>query len=130
MKKVFILALLMTVLSAAVFAEKVTVTAVEGKVTVLSGSEWVAVKEGMVLDLEDSINTGLNSFVAFDNGVSVKPMRKGKLADLAAKAADKSTLVLGSSLTKESIKTLAAVNKASDGAGRASEAKEDLDWDE
>ncbi|MCQ2596717.1 MAG: hypothetical protein MJ181_02625 [Treponema sp.] len=128
MKKSLLVAALVAVVSMSAFAEKLTVSYVEGKVTVLTGDEWISVSEGMVLDTEDSINTGLNAAVAFDNGDSIKPMRKGKICDLVK--ASSGSMVLGSKLTKESMKTLAAANKTADGAGRASEAKEDLDWDE
>ena len=130
MKKVLIFAALVSVMCASIFAEKLTVSAVEGKVTVLSGNEWVTVSEGMVLDTDASINTALNSSVSFDNGVTIKPMKKGKLSELVERSASKTALIMGSSLTKESIKNLASVAKTSSDTGRASEAKEDLDWDE
>ena len=130
MKKVLIFAALVSVMCASIFAEKLTVSAVEGKVTVLSGNEWVTVSEGMVLDTDTSINTALNSSVSFDNGVTIKPMKKGKLSELVERSASKTALIMGSSLTKESIKNLASVAKTSSDTGRASEAKEDLDWDE
>ncbi|MCQ2572991.1 MAG: hypothetical protein MJ182_03755 [Treponema sp.] len=130
MKKVLVLAALVSVICGSAFADKVKVSSVEGKVTVLSGNEWVSVSEGMTLDTEDAINTGLNASVVFDNGVSIKPMRKGKISELTTRSSSQATLVLGSSLTKESMKNLAAVAKDSSTSGRASEAKEDLDWDE
>ncbi len=129
MKKSIVFIALVTLLCGAAFAEKYRVTSVEGKVTVLSGTEWVSVSEGMLLDSEDTLNTGLNASVAFENGVSIKPMKKGKIGDLVSRATAQSTMVLGSKLTKDSIKTLAAADKAST-TGRASEAKEDLEWDE
>lgn len=130
MKKVLFVAALFSLFCVSAFAEKVKVESVEGKVTFQNGNEWVSVKEGMTLDTEDAINVGLNASVKFDNGLFIKPMKKGKIADLATSSVNQNTIVLGSSLTRDSIKTLAAANKVSSTTGRASEAKEDIDWDE
>lgn len=130
MKRVCVLLIFSFLVSAFAFAEKLQVSYVEGKVSFQSGNEWISVSEGMLLDTADFINVGLNASVAFDNGQSIRPMKKGKIEDLLNKITAKDTMVLGSNLTKDSIMTLAAVYKADSKVGRASEAKEDLDWDE
>lgn len=127
MKKAVLLFTVVSLFCVSVFAEKLTVSVCEGKVTFLSGDNWLNVKEGIVLDTENLISTGLNASVVFDNGLSIKPMKKGKIADLIE--AEQFGFILGSNLTKESIKELVAVDRT-DKLGRASEAKEDLDWDE
>jgi len=130
MKKVLFVAVLVSVCCASIFAEKIKVETVEGKVTYQNGNEWISVKEGMLLDTEDSVNVGLNASIKFDNGLYIKPMKKGKIAELTARNVDQNSFILGSSLTRDSIKALAVADKKSLTAGRASEAKEDLDWDE
>lgn len=130
MKKLLFVTALVSLFCTSVFAEKIKVQTVEGKVTFQNGNEWVSVKEGMILDTEDSINVGLNASIKFDNDLFIKPMKKGKIAELVVRSGNRDTIILGSSLTRESIKTLASADKASSAAGRASEAKEDLDWDE
>lgn len=139
MKKFFAVLLVISAAAFSVYAEKkasAKVVSVSGSVTYeASPDTWADVKPGMEILADSTINTGLNSSVTFTfegKDVTVKPMKKGRVSDFAANSATKSGVKLGSRVTSKDIasaseKSSKAVVTAS---SRASEAKEDLDWDE
>lgn len=138
MKKIITLLTICLAFSCALFAEKkasYSVSSVTGKVTYeVSNGEWADVKAGMSLDVDANVNVGLNStLVVTLDGVdyAIKPMKKGKLAELAA-ANSKGGVKVGSKITKSDI--AAASTKTSKGAAtassRASEAKADVLWED
>lgn|SRR5574344_498740 len=139
-KKWFVFLLVAAVAVAGVFAEKKAqykVKSVTGKVTYeVSNDEWAPVTVGMFLDEGATVSTGLNStlVVVLDGSTTtIKPMKKGKLGELIALASTKGSVKVGSKVTKSDITddnektTTKGVSTAS---SRASEAKEDVEWDE
>lgn len=138
-KKMCVLLLVAAAVVSSVFAEKKAqykVESVTGKVTYeASANEWAPVTNGMMLEEGTMVNTGLNStlVVVLDGAkTTIKPMKKGKLGELVALASKKGTVKVGSQITKSDVtdddtKTTKGVATA---ASRASEAKEDVEWDE
>jgi len=138
MKKFITLLVICLTFGCALFAEKkasYTVTSLTGKVTYeVSNGEWADVKAGMSLDTDANINVGLNSTLVVSlDGVSysIKPMKKGKLIELAS-ANVKGGVKVGSKITKSDI--AAASTRTTKGAAtassRASEAKADVLWED
>lgn len=138
MKKVFCLALFILAAASCFCAERMQykVKSVTGKVTYeIANEEWAPVTNGMELEEGTVVKTGLNStLIVVLNGKSttIKPMKKGKLVELISLASAKGEVKIGSKVNKEEIaaeskKSTTAVSTAS---SRASEAKEELDWDE
>jgi len=138
MKKVFAFLIVLMVICSASFADKKAGYKVEsfvGKVSYeVSNGEWADIKQGMILDLDANVSTGLNSTltVTLDGKeITIKPMKKGKIGELIAMSTTKSSIKIGSTITQNDIaaasKTTKAVVTAS---SRASEAKADVEWDE
>lgn len=123
---------------ACLFAENATykVKSVSGNVTYeVSNNKWAPVTSDMELEEGAVINTGLNStLVVMQNGktIKIKPMKKGKLSELVALSSSKKDIKIGSKVTKEEIAAEATSSKSgvSTASSRASEAKEELDWEE
>ncbi len=137
MKKVLVFLTVLLALGFAAFAEKKAgykVASVTGKVTYeVANGQWADVKVGMTLEESANVNVGLNSTLKLsldDDSFSIKPMKKGKIADLISGTA-KTGVKVGSKLTKSDI--AAASTKTSKGAStassRASEAKADVEWE-
>lgn len=127
-KLLFILSLFL--ISSTIFCESYKVTEVIGFVNYESNNALVQIENGQILDDNTYIWTGLNSFLTLETDKDIfviKPMKKGYLRDFCVKK-DKNNLILGSTLTKESIKNLKS-DKYSKELGRASEAREDLEWE-
>ena len=119
------------------FAAGYKVESFTGKVQVESApGKWVAVEEGQELAASAVIQTGVNSslVLTLDGAkINIKAMQKGTIESLAAVAGSgNSGIKKGSSLKNNSVaagseKTSKSVVTAS---SRASEAKEDFEWDE
>lgn len=125
----FILALTFTGI---VFATDYTVKSVVGKVTV----NGCPVEVGQVFQDEDLLNVGVQSSVELIVGnqhLTINPMSKGTVKELWTKAhpskggLKKQTIAKASHIAPPSEGTRKGVATA---ASRASEAKEDFDWDE
>ena len=115
------------------FAEKrsgYTVASITGKVTYeVSNGEWAEVKAGMTLDTDANVNVGLNSTLVVEmdgTKYTIKPMKKGTVEKLTSDVLA-SHKITKSNVAPASVKSKKAVITA---ASRASDAMEDLDWDE
>ncbi|WP_407397524.1 hypothetical protein [Treponema sp.] len=135
MRKSFI-KLIMLCFGVIAFADAYTVKSVDGKVTYEDNKgHSIDVKTGMQIESDWEVSTGLNSaLVVTKDGkdFTVKPMKKGKLSDLASSSSVKTGVKIGSKVTKKDIaraagKTTKGVSTAS---SRASEAKADVEWEE
>lgn len=136
-KKLVVLAALSLLFAAAVFAEGgYIVQSVTGKVQYeVSPDTWKDVEVGMELSGSTVINTGLNSKLVLKNGdltVTFKPMQKGTVDKLvASNNAGKNGVKKGAAVSKSNVDQTTGSKKAVQTASsRASEAKEDLDWEE
>ena len=119
------------------FAAGYKVESFTGKVTYESApGKWTAVEEGQELAASTVVQTGVNSSLVLSSDgskVNIKAMQKGTIESLAAVAGSgNSGIKKGSSLKNNSVaagseKTSKSVVTAS---SRASEAKEDFEWDE
>ena len=140
MKKIFAALAILLVAATALFADKRATMKVEslvGKVTYeVSYGEWAELKAGMVIDADSVINTGLNSTltVLLSDGrtVNVKPMKKGKITEIASLSNNQLGVKIGSKITSSDLSdALESSKKAIQTASsRASEAKEDVEWEE
>lgn len=130
MKKLLFVILFM--LSFSLFADEYVVKSVVGKVTV----NGCPVEVGQVFQDMDLLNVGVQSnveLVVGDQHLIIKAMSKGTVKDLWIKAhpfkggLKKQTIVKASNIAPPVESTRKGVATA---ASRASEAKEDFDWDE
>lgn len=134
MKKI-ILILTMIFSTAFVFATSFKVESVDGKVTYQSApNEWKTLENGQELSSSSVIQTSINStLVVSENGskYTIKAMQKGSienLIELSTKGGiKKGTIVKNSAVKSDTNKTSKSVVTAS---SRASEAKEDFEWEE
>ena len=135
MKKLGIILILM-IECCSLFATSYKVESVEGKVIYqLSPTEWENIENGQELNSSTIIQTNVNStLVVSVDGLkfTIKSMQKGSIEKLVELATSKNGIKKGSSLkssnvAKDSSKTSKSVVTAS---SRASEAKEDFEWDE
>lgn len=131
MKKKIILAFLI-LFAGLLFAKDFTIVGVTGKVLYESSpNTWIEVSKGDILDSSSIISVGLNSkaVVKDEEGktYSIKPMQKGRIENLISSVA-KGKL----NVTKGEVANYVTVKSKgiSTASSRASEAKEDLDWDE
>lgn len=138
MKRIITLLTVCMAFGFALFAEKkvsFTVTSFTGKVTYeVSNGVWADVKSGMTLENDANVNVGLNSTLTVTSeGVdySIKPMKKGKLSELAS-ANLKGGVKVGSKITKSDIAeaSLKTTKGAATASSRASEAKADVLWED
>jgi len=121
----------------ALFAAGYKVESFTGKVTYESApGKWTAVEAGQELAASTVIQTGVNSSLSLSSEgskISIKAMQKGTIESLTSVASSGSTgIKKGSSLKNSAVaadssKTSKSVVTAS---SRASEAKEDYEWDE
>ena len=105
-----------------------------GKVTYESApGKWTAVKVGQELPLSTVIQTSVNSNLVLSNDgakVTGKAMQKGTVESLTSVAAN-SGIKKGNALSDSSIAASTESSKSVvTASSRASEAKEDLEWDE
>ena len=119
------------------FAAGYKVESFAGKVQVeIAPGKWVAVEEGQELAASAVIQTGVNSslVLTLDGAkINIKAMQKGTIESLTAVAATgNGGIKKGSSLKSAGV--AAGSNKTSKSvvtaSSRASEAKEDYQWDE
>jgi len=133
-KKSILVAVLSIFMAASIFAAGTyKVKTVTGKVTYeATPGNWKNVTVGMELSAATVINTSLNSSVVVttgDNDVTIKAMQKGTLDSLTgstsgvAKAKGLKASSVAGEVSGKSKGTATA-------SSRASEAKEDVDWDE
>ena len=133
-----LLVILMSLLSVCAFAaDSFKVEAVTGKVQYESApGTWKTVTVGQELSSSTVVNTSLNSNLVLSSGsskVTIKAMQKGSISSLSGvAAAGNSGIKKGAVLNVSSVG--ADVNGTSKSvvtaSSRASEAKEDIDWDE
>lgn len=119
------------------FAESYTVKSVVGIAKIQTGSDkWSELYEGRKVESSDVVTTGLNSilFITDVSGkdIKIKANQRGSVEVLA-----KSALYPAAGIKKAKINNVSvagAVSEKSKGvstaSSRASEAKEDIDWDE
>lgn len=137
MKKGLLFVVFAVFMTLSVFAaNNYKVETVTGKVTYeATPGNWKDVTVGQELTDSTVINTGLNSSLVISlNGtqITIKAMQKGALDGLASAAGGKKGLKKGPAVAKDT--TADASNGSQKGvvtaSSRASEAKEDIDWDE
>ena len=138
-KKYLITGLLAVFAAALVFAAgngSYKVQSVVGKVQYESApGTWKTVEKGQSLAPSAVINTGLNSKLVLamdDKTITIKPMQKGTIEKLALAAdSGKGSLSKDTEITKASVSDdVTATKGVATASSRASEAKEDVDWDE
>lgn len=135
MKKLGIIFILM-IGCFSLFATSYKVESVEGKVIYqLSPTEWKNIENGQELNSSTVIQTNVNSILVVSvDGLkfTIKSMQKGSIGKLVELATSKKGITKGSYLKSSDVvenlsKTSKSVVTAS---SRASEAKEDFEWDE
>ena len=135
-KKSIVLVVLAFFMSVSMFAAgSYKVVSVTGKVTFEAAPEtWKNVSVGQELSASTVLNTSLNSsvVVALDNGkeITIKAMQKGSIDSLVGLASNKglkSSKIRTSTIADDVEGTTKGTATAS---SRASDAKEDLDWDD
>lgn len=115
------------------FAESYTVKSVKGKAQFeVSPSKFEDVKVGQILSDTTVVNTGINSTIVItlnDKEFAIKPMQKGTVENV--KEGKKTGLSKGKKAETSHVAEAEEVNKAavSTASSRASEAKEDYEWD-
>ena len=134
--KVLVCAAFAMFVASSLFAAGYKVESFTGKVTYESApGKWVAVEAGQELPASTVIQTGVNStlVLSLDGAkINIKAMQKGTIESLASVASSgTSGIKKGSSLKSSGV---AADTKSSKSvvtaSSRASEAKEDYEWDE
>lgn len=130
MKKLFLIAVLSLFTAFNLLAADYKVLETTGTVTYQKEpGSWSNVTKGQVLTAETVINIGLNSTAKIAYGrfvINLKPMRKGTVEQLTADVFAKHKITK-SNVAPASMKSTKAVITA---ASRASEARDDLVWDE
>ena len=136
--KKIILALVLAAVSVFAFAESgYKVTTVTGKVQFEAApGAWKDISKGDILSPSTVINTGLNSklVLTMDNDtITIKPMQKGTIEKLlqtsgVVKSGAKGKLNVAKAETADD--EVVKSKGISTASSRASEAKEDLEWDE
>ena len=135
-KKSIVLVVLAFFMSVSMFAAgSYKVVSVTGKVTFEAAPEtWKNVSVGQELSASTVLNTSLNSsvVVALDDGIeiTIKAMQKGSIDSLVGLASNKglkSSKIRTSTIADDVEGTTKGTATAS---SRASDAKEDLDWDD
>lgn len=134
-KKGLILAVLAVLMTGSLFAANYVVESVTGKVTYeATPGSWKDVTVGQELSDSTVINTGLNSTLVISvsgTKVTIKAMQKGTLDSLASAAGGAKGLKKGPAVAKDTTADATTTQKGVvTASSRASEAKEDLDWDE
>lgn len=137
--KKYLTAVILAVLSmAAVFAEAgYKVKSVIGKVQYEAApGTWKSVKKGQELSPSTVVNTGLDSkliLVFGDKTITIKQMQKGTIEKLAlVLESGKDGIKKGVAVTKNNVNGDAdgSTKGVATASSRASDAKEDLDWEE
>ena len=135
--KILVCAAFTMFVASSLFAAGYKVESFTGKVTYESApGKWTAVTEGQELSASTVIQTGVNSTLVLsmdDAKINIKAMQKGTIESLSSVAAagnggiKKGSSLKNSAVAADSKKTSKSVVTAS---SRASEAKEDFDWEE
>ena len=135
--KVLVCAAFAMFVASSLFAASYKVESFTGKVTYESApGKWVAVEAGQELPASTVIQTGVNStlVLSLDGAkINIKAMQKGTIESLTAVASTgnsgikKGSALKNSAVAADTSKTSKSVVTAS---SRASEAKEDYDWEE
>lgn len=136
-KKSIVLVVLAFFMSVSMFAAgNYKVVSVTGKVTFESAPEtWKNVAVGQELSASTVLNTSLNSSVviALDDGkeITIKAMQKGTVDSLVGLASNKGLKKSGGIKSSSLDDDIEGRSKGTATASsRASDAKEDLDWDD
>ncbi len=135
-KKSIVLVVLAFFMSVSMFAAgSYKVVSVTGKVTFEAAPEtWKNVAVGQELSASTVLNTSLNSsvVVALDDGkeVTIKAMQKGTLDKLVGAASNKGLSKGGFKTTSVADDVEGTTKGIATASSRASDAKEDLDWDD
>ena len=136
-KKSIVLVVLAFFMSVSMFAAgSYKVVSVTGKVTFEAAPEtWKNVTVGQELSASTVLNTSLNSSVviALDDGkeVTIKAMQKGTIDSLVGVASNKGLKKSGGIKSSSLDDDIEGRSKGTATASsRASDAKEDLDWDD
>lgn len=127
MKKAFIILCLFFV-SFSAFCKDYTVTEVQGTVIKLDEGIWVPLKLGDIVTSTDRIKVSLNSKMVINTGsfkFAIPAATNGTVGEILNKKMHKT--VKRSNIPEGSIKSKKAVITA---ASRASDAKDDICWDE
>ena len=136
MKKSIVLVVLALFMSVSMFAAGgYKVKAITGKVTFESAPEtWKNVSVGQELSASTVLNTSLNSSVVIvkDDGteVTIKAMQKGTVDSLLGVASSKGLKKGGLNTTTVADEVEGTSKGIATASSRASDAKEDLDWDD
>lgn len=134
--KILVCVLFAIFAASSLFAAGYKVESFTGKVTYESApGKWTAVEQGQELSASTVIQTSVNSslILTLDGAkINIKAMQKGTIESLASATSGNTGIKKGSSLKGSGVaagsdKTSKSVVTAS---SRASEAKEDYEWDE
>ncbi len=115
-----------------IHAESYTVKSVTGLANIQTGSEnWVELSEGKTVTSENIISTSLNSILVLsdENGkdIKIKANQNGSVDILVNAASTPAAGIKRAKITTANSKNAKGTVAA---FSRASEAKEDIDWDE
>lgn len=136
MKKSILLVVLALFMSVSMFAAGAyKVKAITGKVTFEAAPDnWKNVTVGQELSASTVLNTSLNSSVVIvkDDGseVTIKAMQKGTVDSLLGVASSKGLKKSGLNTTTVADDVEGTSKGIATASSRASDAKEDLDWDD
>lgn len=132
MKKNFLIALLVSLMGGAIFAEDFVVTKIVGNVNYeVSSGVWKTISIGDTITDQTVVDVGINSLLSLADtegtDFTVRAMKKGRLETLLAKGTG---LKKASTAAASSVRSGGLSSAVSTASSRASEAKEDLNWDE
>ncbi|MDR2160133.1 MAG: hypothetical protein LBP23_08735 [Treponema sp.] len=135
MKKLCVVLLIGLAVSAVVSAaDRYTVQSVAGKVErEVSPGKWEAVTAGTSLTGATVINTGINSTLVIKSGdrsVTVPAMKKGTVETLAASGGGAGIKISGKVSSSDAAVSARGTINTSTASTRASDAAEDLEWEE
>ena len=135
--KRFIILLSTLLCLTALTAQEITVESVEGTVKYeVSAGVWEILTMDSALTEMSLINTGLNSTLTLlldGKEIVIKAMQRGTVKDLSKKMKSSGGgITLGGSLTSGTLNTETGQDRTniSTASTRASDAKEDLDWED
>jgi len=135
-KKSIVLVVLALFMSVSMFAKGTyKVLSVTGKVTFeVTPETWKNVAVGQELSASTVLNTSLNSSVVLANEdgteVTIKAMQKGTVDSLLGVASSKGLKKGGLKATSVADEVEGTTKGTATASSRASDAKEDLDWDD
>ena len=137
LKSLVLAAAVLFTASAMFAAESYTVKSVTGKVQYEAApGSWKNVTAGQKISSSTVVNTSLNSTLVVADGkssITIKAMQKGTIESLSLAAKSGSNgIKKGTGLAKSSVsdEVTGSSKGVATASSRASEAKEDIDWDE